>query len=288
MRSAAGYYLLRLAAGVIGALPLPWVRALGRLGGRIWVRVAGERKQMARRHMARVLGEGADLEQAVHAVFESYGRYWAETLWIRPRRVAQVDAQTEILGIEHLQRARGTGLIMVLPHLGNWEAAAVAGPRGGIEIAAVAERLRNPRLTEWFVRMRAAFGITIISHGRGSTREVEQAIKRGAAVALLADRDLTKRGHEVEFFGERTTLPGGPATLAQRTGVPVVLAGTFFTPSGYRVTLDEIDMTGASDAVEMTQRIAQAMEATIRTAPDQWHLLQPNWPSDFAAREVGR
>jgi len=282
---AASYYLMRLAVGAIGLLPLSWVRRLGRIGGGWWGSVAGERRRMARRHMERVLGRSADLDAATRAVFESYGRYWAETLWVRPRRVRRLDAQTEIVGLEHLENARGRGVILVLPHLGNWEAAAVAGPRAGIEVAAVAERLANPRLTEWFGRMRAAFGITIIPHGKGSTRSVEQALRRGAAVALLADRDLGRRGVEVEFFGERTSLPAGPATLALRTAVPVVLASTYFTPRGYRVTLEEIDMTGALGAQAMTQRIAYAMEQTIRAAPEQWHLVQPNWPSDFAIRE---
>jgi KDO2-lipid IV(A) lauroyltransferase len=230
--------------------------------------------------MARVLGRSDRLDRATSDVFASYGRYWAETLWVSPRRVGAIDAQVEIDGLEHMSNNRGTGLILVLPHVGNWEAAAVAGPRSGVEIAAVAEQLPNPRLTRWFVEMRAAFGLTIIPHGRGTSRAIEDAIKRHAAVALLADRDLTGRGIEVEFFGERTTLPGGPANLAQKTGVPVVIAGTYFTPNGYRVVLNEVSMDGAKDVVERTQRIARAMERVIREAPEQWHLLQPNWPSD--------
>jgi KDO2-lipid IV(A) lauroyltransferase len=234
--------------------------------------------------MSRVLGRSDRLDAVTNDLFASYGRYWAETLWVRPSRVAEIDSQVEIVGLEHMTNNRHTGLILVLPHVGNWEAAAVAGPRSGVEIAAVAERLPNPRLTAWFVRMRAAFGLTIIPHGRGSSRAIEEAIKRKAAVALLADRDLTGRGVEVEFFGERTTLPGGPANLATRTGVPVVIAGTYFTPKGYRVVLEEVSMEGASTAEGKTRRIAQAMEEVIRKAPEQWHLLQPNWPSDREMR----
>lgn len=280
MRNALSYYLLRLVVGAVRLLPLKAVRVLGELSGRVWGGFAGDRKRMVRRHMERVLGRSHDLDGVVADVFRSYGRYWAETLWVKPERVSLIDSQVEIVGLEHMSNHRDTGVILVLPHLGNWEAAAVAGPRSGLEVAAVAERLRNPRLTAWFVEMRAAFGITVIPHGRGSSRAIEQAIGRHAAVALLADRDLSQRGVEVEFFGERTTLPGGPAHLAQRTGVPVVLAGTYFTPSGYRVVLEEVPLEGAVNVVEKTQRIAVAMERCIRVAPEQWHLLQPNWPSD--------
>lgn len=281
MRDDLTYYLLRIVVGVVRLLPLPAARKLGDVGGRLWGRFAGERRRMARRHMARVLGRKVDLEEITNEVFGSYGRYWAETLWAGPERVAEIYSQVEIIGLEHMINARNTGLILVLPHLGNWEAAAVAGPRSGIEVAAVAEQLPNRRLTEWFVDMRSAFGITVIPHGRGSPRAIEQALARKAAVALLADRNLGKRGVEVEFFGERTTLPGGPATLARRTGVPVVLAGTYFTPGGYRVVLEPVSMDGAAGITEMTQRIARAMELCIKQAPEQWHLLQPNWPSDL-------
>ena len=280
MRDAFAYYLMRFAIGAVRLLPLSAARSLGEFAGRIWGRFAGDRRRMARRHMSRVLGHEANLDRITSAVFASYGRYWAETLWVRPGRVSEITSQVEIVGIEHMANARDTGLILVLPHLGNWEAAAVAGPRAGLEIAAVAEQLPNRRLTQWFVKMREAFEITVIPLGKGSPRAIEAAIARKAAVALLADRDLNRRGIEVEFFGERTTLPGGPAFLAQRTGVPVVLAGTYFTPTGYRVVLDEVSMEGATNVTEKTQRIAWALERCIRQAPEQWHLLQPNWPSD--------
>lgn len=215
-------------------------------------------------------------------MFGSYGRYWAETFWVRPGRVAEIDRRLSISGLEHLEKAgkAGTGAILVLPHLGNWEPAALSGRRAGIEIAAVAERLPNRRLTKWFVRMRAQYGITIIPHGRTSMRHVEGAIRRGAAVALLCDRDLSGRGVKVTFFGEETTLPAGPAALALKTGAPMVTAATFFEGDGHRVDINELSLDGVDDVGGVTQRIATALEGIIRQAPEQWHLFQPNWPSD--------
>ncbi len=215
-------------------------------------------------------------------MFGSYGRYWAETFWVRPGRVAEIDRRLSISGLEHLEKAgkAGTGVILVLPHLGNWEPAALSGRRAGIEIAAVAERLANQRLTRWFVKMRAQYGITIIPHGRTSMRHVEAAIRRGAAVALLCDRDLSGRGVKVTFFGEDTTLPAGPAALALKTGAPMVTAATFFAGDGHRVDINELSTDGVDDLRGLTQRIAAALEGIIRQAPEQWHLFQPNWPSD--------
>lgn len=282
MKEALGFGLFRIAIGLVGLLPGALVRRLGELGGRLWGRFARERRLIARRHMSRVLGPDADLDQAAGRMFASYGRYWAETLWVRPSRVAEIDRRLVITGLEHLSQAaaRGTGIILVLPHLGNWEPAALSGRRAGIEIAAVAERLPNRRLAEWFVKMRAQYGITIIPHGRTSMRHLEQAIKRGAGVALLCDRDLSGKGVKVTFFGEETTLPPGPAALALRTGVPVVTAATFFDGEGHRVEIEELPLDGVTSVADLTQRIAHELEGIIRRAPEQWHLLQPNWPSD--------
>ena len=154
-------------------------------------------------------------------------------------------------------------------------------------MVAVAERLSNQRITDWFSEMRAAFGIEIVL-ATGSTevmRKLEAALEQNKAVALLSDRDLKGRGVEVEFFGERTTLPPGPATLAIRTGAPLFPVGSYFEGAGHRVVITQaIPVPEAGSRAEkvqaMTQELAYRMEKLIAEAPRQWHLVQPNWPSD--------
>lgn len=278
------FAVLRSLMGLVGLLSGPLARRLGTWAGLIWYLVGGSRRRMARRHMTRVLGLDADLGRATRDVFRSYGRYWAETLWVRPRRIPEIRSALEIIGLEHLKKAAvdGTGVIIALPHLGNWEAAALAGELAGIEIMAVAERLGDARLTEWFTSVRAQFGITIVLAGRGAIREIDQGIGRGAAVCLLCDRDLKGRGVKVDFFGETTTLPAGPATLALRTGAPLLMGACYFTKTGHQLVLEPLSLPEAQQgSIEsVSQRIAHGLERLIRTAPEQWHLLQPNWPSD--------
>ena len=282
MKENLSFAFVRLVMGLVGLLPRPAIRWLGESGGRLWGRVAGGRRLMARRHMSRVLGPGANLDRATSDLFASYGRYWAETLWVRPRRIPDIRRTLTITGLENLTSAveEKRGVILVLPHVGNWEPAALSGEASGIEIAAVAERLPNRKLTEWFVAMRAQYGITIIPHGRAAMRQAAEAVERGAAVALLCDRDLSGRGVRVEFFGEETTLPVGPAALALRLGVAVVSAATYFDGAGHRVDLEPVPIDGLDDVTKVTQAIAHALETIIRREPEQWHLLQPNWPSD--------
>lgn len=278
--------VLRLLMGLVGLLPRRLARRLGIWGGLVWYLVGGPRRRMARRHMARVLGPDAELAQATREVFRSYGRYWAETLWVRPRRIPEIRGALEITGLEHLKKAAidGTGVVIALPHLGNWEAAALAGELAGIEIMAVAEKLGNASLTGWFTSVREQFGITIVLAGRGAMKAIDEGIGRGAAVCLLCDRDLKGRGVKVNFFGETTTLPAGPATLALRTGAPMLMGACYFTKTGHRLVLEPLTLPeGEHRSIESaTQRIADGLEHLIRAAPEQWHLLQPNWPSDKA------
>jgi KDO2-lipid IV(A) lauroyltransferase len=113
-----------------------------------------------------------------------------------------------------------------------------------------------------------------------------QALKRNEVVGLISDRDIGGTGIEVEFFGERTTLPGGPATLALRTGAPIIPTAVYFRGrTGHHGVMRppivaERQGRMREDVARVTQLVADELEALIRVAPDQWHLLQPNWPSD--------
>jgi KDO2-lipid IV(A) lauroyltransferase len=283
------YLGLRVGAGIVGALPGRFVRGAGNAIGQIWALIDRSTRAMARRHMLRVLGEDADVDQATRDMMGSYGRYYAEALWARSRRVPDMLSSTEVIGLEHILNARdeGTGMIYALPHMGNWEAAAPIALTNGVTVLAVAEKLGNQRITDWFTAMRAEFGIEIVlATGRTEVmRALEQGIAENKAVALLSDRDLKGKGVEVEFFGERTTMPPGPATLAIRTGAPLLPVGCYFTNGGYKVVIQEPlaipESESRSERVAvMTQALAYKLEDIIRQAPSQWHLVQPNWPSD--------
>jgi phosphatidylinositol dimannoside acyltransferase len=285
-----GYLALRAGAGLLSLLPASAARSLGRVGGRVWHATANGRRSMAERHMTRVLGDQAEAIRAARSVMQSYGRYYAEALWARGSRVEELQAQTTVEGLEHIIGARevGKGMIYGLPHIGNWEVAAPVSGNVEVPVVAVAENLPNRRITEWFTNMRADFGIEIVlaTGGTEVMRKLEAALSANKAVALLSDRDLKQRGVEVVFFGEKTTLPGGPATLALRTGAPLLPVASYYDgDNGYRVVIRPAipvptEGTRTEKVRSMTQALAEEMESLIRAAPRQWHLVQPNWPSD--------
>lgn len=283
MRQRAAYLALRVAVAVIGVLPEPVMRRLGEFGGLVWHAVDARRRRQAVRHMRRV-GEARPAKSA-RSVFKAYGRYWAESFWASRRHIPIWEASLETDGVEILEKAsqEGKGVIVALPHLGNWEVAALLAVRLELPLVAVAENLANRRITDWFVAQRALFGIEVVLTGAGpfSRRRLTEALAEGHILALLADRDLAGRGVEVEFFGERTTLPAGPAVLAGRTGAPLIPVGVYFERGpGHRVVVHPPITTVGVSVEEATQELAHRFEEIITVAPTQWHLVQPNWPSD--------
>ena len=250
-----------------------------------------------RRIVARNLGRATDdelddraLRRAVSDTFASYGRYWLE-LFRLPQDVRRsTEPRFDADGWEHIADAMdaGKGLILALPHLGGFDFAAAWLAERGVAPTVVVEPVEPPELYEWFAGVREAIGMEVVPLGPEAGRAILRALNANRIVCLLSDRDIGGDGVEVEFFGERTTMPGGPATLALRTGAPLVPAGVYFRPHGGHFAQIgpplPVQREGRlrDDVTRLTQALAHRFEELIRMAPEQWHLMQPNWPSDCA------
>jgi KDO2-lipid IV(A) lauroyltransferase len=182
--------------------------------------------------------------------------------------------------------AEGKGAVIALPHLGGWEWAGAWIAQQGHHPLAVVEDIEPPELFDWFVAQRNAIGIEVVALGDDVSARVLKALRENRVVCLLCDRDLTGDGVEVEFFGERTTLPAGPATLALRTGAALLPVACYFAAGRdhHARVLPPIPVAREGrlrdDIARITQTLAHEFETLIAAAPEQWHLLQPNWPSD--------
>jgi len=259
---------------------VPLARGLARAAVPLFRR----RRAVVARHQRRAAAGPVDppaVDRAVREAFASYGRYWMESLRLPAMDPARVDARFTIEGLDHIREARrqGTGAILAIPHLGGWEVGGSWFVRQGFPLTVVVEALEPPELFEWFVGLREGFGFTVIPLGRTAGTKVVRALKANQVVALLADRDIGGGGVEVEFFGERTSLPAGPAVLARRLGAPLLPTAIYFDGEGHHAVVRP-PVPADGDVAEVTQRLAVELEALIRRAPEQWHLFQPNWPSD--------
>lgn len=253
-----------------------------------------DRRLIVRRNLERALGRPmgrAESSRRVAAAFDWYARYYLESFQLPGLDAAAIDAGFGYEGVDAIERAvrSGTGPILVMPHLGTWEWAAwwlALVP--GMKVTAVVEPLEPPEVFEWFRSFRERLGMDIIALGPDAGGRLAAAIKRGDVVCLLADRDVVGTGVEVEFFGERTRLPAGPALLALRTGAPLIPAAVYWRGSArHAIALPPLDTRRSggirSDVSRLVQDYAAALEDLIRVAPEQWHLMLPNWPSDYEA-----
>jgi phosphatidylinositol dimannoside acyltransferase len=281
----------KTAAAVARALPHPVAAGGARALGRIVARLATERRAQVERNLRRVDPTISDarLRRLVDQTFESYARYYEESFRLPGTSAEDLDAGFRAEGFEHLEHAlaAGTGAIMAMPHLGGWEWSGFWVTQvKGHPVTAVVEELEPRDLFDWFVALRRSFGFEIVALGPDAGPATARALKANHVLALLCDRDLSGNGPEVEFFGERTTLPGGPATLALRTGAPILPTAIYFDGPDRRrsLVLPPLDTERQGklrdDVQRVTQDLAHALEGLIREAPEQWHLLQPNWPSD--------
>jgi len=280
------FHYIRLASRAACALPARTAVPVSRVLSSAVVRLPkSERdRRFVAMHQARARGvvlEGAARDLAVREAFASYARYWMESLRLPMMDPAAVDAMFSIDGLEHIRSAldAGTGAILALPHVGGWEVGGSWLVRQGFPLTVVVEALKPPELFQWFSELRRSQGFTVIPLNRSAGMSVVRALRANQIVALVSDRDIAGGGVEVEFFGERTTLPAGPATLASRLGVPLLPTAVYFRGAGHHaVVRPPVTMEGG--VVAITEALARELEDLIRAAPEQWHLFQPNWPSD--------
>jgi phosphatidylinositol dimannoside acyltransferase len=280
------------AAGwrIVRALPEPVGRALFRAAADAAHRRRGPAVQRLERNLRRVVGpeaSAAELDGLLRAGLRSYARYWLEAFRLPSLSKQQRLRRFRLGGNEMLGEAvkNRTGAIVALPHAGNWDAAGAWVAARGWPITTVAERLRPEALYERFLAFREGLGMRIIPLNGGQRpplEMLEEALKEGHIVPLLADRDLSARGIEVDFFGGRTRLPAGPAILALRTGAPLFTVDMWYERDAACGVLTgplKLPTEGPLDqrVRALTQQIADNLAAGIAANPADWHMLQKLW-----------
>jgi lauroyl/myristoyl acyltransferase len=253
-----------------------------------------KKRPFVERNLARITGlppDSSEMNALVVEAYRSYARYWLETFrlvregpeFFLERFVCKHNDRIEEV------RSRGRGAIVVVGHLGNWDAAGAWVGATGRKLVTVAEVLKPRRMFDFFADHRAKLGMTIFPAQAGATGDLARAVDEGAVVAILGDRDLRGRGPKVDFFGEKTTFPAGPAVVALKTGVPLLVAGVYGVerPDGKKGWEAEIslpielpDENGKEAIAELTQRVANVLEGYVARRPEEWHVFNPFWLVD--------
>lgn len=287
LKETFAYWGYRAVERLAMTLPIERGRRMFRVLGRLAYRTMPNLRATVAANQAHVLGLEPDdsrVAAATREAFELYARYWYDAFSVRALPREEFNRRAVVTGLELVDAAlaAGTGCICVLPHTGNWDIGGAWFGVNGYPIAAVAEELRPRRLYELFVRHRETMGIKIVGLSGHVGTQLKTLLAQNHMVALVADRDLTGRGIEVEFFGAPWRIPAGPALLSLTTRAPLLCCPTFTTKDGWEIRFEgplEIERTGdlRTDVAELTRLVAARFERAIAAAPTDWHMFQPGW-----------
>ncbi|MCZ7413316.1 MULTISPECIES: phosphatidylinositol mannoside acyltransferase [unclassified Streptomyces] len=251
-------------------------------------------------NLARVVPDASPqrLAELSRAGMRSYLRYWMESFRLPAWSEERIANGIQVKDLHRLTDPleRGQGVVLALPHLANWDlAGAWVTTHLKAPLATVAERLKPESLYDRFVAYRESLGMEVLPHDGGTPFGVlARRLRAGGVVALVADRDLSASGVEVEFFGETARMPAGPALLAQQTGAVLLPASLWFDDSPVlqcrvhpAVQVPEEGTRKERTAV-MTQHLADAFAEAIAAHPEDWHMLQRLWLADLPASAAER
>ncbi|WP_113704830.1 phosphatidylinositol mannoside acyltransferase [Nonomuraea lactucae] len=283
---AAGWTLVPL-------LPHRLTRSAFRLAAdRLWAR-RGRAVRRLESNLARVTGldpDGPQLRELSRAGMRSYFRYFEEIFRLPSMPAEEIVRRTHVIGAEHIHDtvAGGRGVVLALPHMGNWDQAGAWLVGVGHPFTTVAERLRPESLFRRYVAFREGLGMEVLPLTGGDGHNfatLAMRVRRGGVVCLPAERDLTKSGIEVEFFGAKTKVPAGPPLLAVQTGAALLPATVYFVGDDWGIKIhEEIPVPAEGSRQERTAAVAQSLshvfEKGIAEHPEDWHMLQRLWLED--------
>lgn len=222
-----------------------------------------------------------EIENLVLRGLKSAMRYWCETFrisdWSKERIFETVDTEQEQYLLEPIQSGRG--LIVALPHAGNWDHAGAYFCARGVRVNTVAEHLKPERLFRKFLKHREAMGMQVLDLNAGVFSELEKLLHCGELVALVADRDLSRSGVNVRFFGKTARMPAGPALLAYKTKADLITAYVSYTDTGIHIKFTSpvavnYQAEQSSEIERVTQLLAQQFEIDISESLESWHMQQ--------------
>jgi KDO2-lipid IV(A) lauroyltransferase len=285
---ATGWHVVRAMPDVLARTTFDTAAFYASLGGG---------PAQLRKNLARVIGVPASKvpDSLIRASLASYARYWREAFRLPSMDLAALGRKIDhcLIGSEHLDAglAAGRGIILALPHSGNWDMAGVWMVQHYGTFTTVAERLKPESLYRRFIAYRETLGMEVIPHSGGERPPYEVLAERLRAnrfICLMAERDLTRTGVQVDFFGEPTRMPAGPARLAIETGAALLPVHCWNPKNDWRFDVYPALDTSSGDVGAVTQTLADHFASGIAAHPQDWHMLQPQWLADLSDERRAR
>jgi len=282
----AGFWRIGLWSAQI--IP-PWLGyAIARLGAGIYWTLAKERREVVIGNLLPVFNhDRVAAKRAARELFTEFALKLAD-LWRHECSVNKIDWFKEWNGWENYNEpnARGRGVLLVTPHLGNWELGSVFMARKGSKLVVLTMPEPDPRLTEIRQAARARWGVETLVVGADAFGFIEiiKRLQAGATIALLLDRPPPPTGVEITLFNQPFTASIAAAELARASGCAILPTFIVRREGGYRamvlpeIPYDRATIGDRASRIKLTQEVLRAFEPVIRQYPTQWFHFVPIWP----------
>jgi KDO2-lipid IV(A) lauroyltransferase len=285
------YYVASFTLFVSQKIPLNWNLFIGSCVGRLAYIVLQKEKKKALDNLQRALSKEKskkELRKIAKYVFINFGKNLFELFWSFNKDRKHLEKIATFEGMEYLQHAfnKGKGLIVISPHLGNWEFMAQFASMAGYPVNVVATRIYDHRLNNLILQFRSNKDVkTIFRDDPSVGKKIMKVLKKGEIIGLLIDQDTKVDGVYIKFFNQLCYTPAGAAILARRTGAPVLLSTIYrncnekhiikFSPAFKTICTSDAQ----NDTILNTQLYTNLIEAAIRKNPDQWVWMHQRWKS---------
>jgi uncharacterized protein len=271
-------------------LPASILTLLAKIGGTIYWRLAAHRREIVIQNLLPVLnGNRNSAKRAARELFVQFSIKLAD-LWRYESGVVEERWFADWNGWENFERAnaRGKGVLLVTPHLGNWEFGGAFLVQHGVKLIVLTQPEPDEKLTGLRQNSRARWGVETLIVGEDAFAFVEiiKRLQEGATVALLVDRPPAPTAVTVELFGRPFSASIAVAELARASGCAIVPSFIVRKPDGYiaqifpEISYDRADIGDRAARIKLTQEILRAFEPAIRQHLTQWFHFVPIWPDE--------
>jgi KDO2-lipid IV(A) lauroyltransferase len=294
-REQLAFWAYRAAERVISSLPRGVVLPIAAAVGNVAYDLAGDKQRVVRENLARPMGAPPDeprVARAARRAFRNYAKYLVDVMRLAGEGPEESGRLVDIEDIGPLDEARapGKGVLLCTVHVGGMDLISPALALHGHELHVVADDTTYGRLYDHLKAVRARHGLTLI--GWRNLRALIRALRAGGNLVLFCDGGYRAGDVPVEFLGEATTFPAGPATLSARSGAPMLpvaaqrTRGDRFHARGLPLVRAESD--DPAEVHRATQALADALGQVISADAGQWYMFRPVWPQTDADRARAR
>ena len=290
-RERLTYWAYRTAERLIGVLPRGAVLPIAAAAGNAAYDLSGSKQALIHTNLGHAMDLPADdprVARAARAAFRNYAKYLVDVMRFPSLTDADAERLVAIENVDILEEARagGTGVLVCTVHVGGMDMIGPGLKRAGEQLHVVADDTTYGRLYDHLKRVRAAHGFELI--GWRNLRGLFKVLRSGGNLVLFCDGGYRAGDVPVEFLGQATTFPAGPATLSARSGAPMVPVWAQRTATDTFVARGLPMIHAASDEPaeihRATQALADALGAVVAEDPAQWYMFRPVWPQTDADR----